>query len=660
MGLVSRLSAQPLDTVFFIDQERTWTRGDLLILVEQAKIVPERFIKATDPLQTFAHALACLSTTQSAFLLPPTGNHQQVSTESVPNALWFQTSGTTGTPKWIGHTEHSLVAAWTQLAPRLTQQPSVWGLCLPVHHVGGFMVLVRQFLKGGQVLWRESATELVSILAEGAAISLVPAQLKRLLDQPSTHPNLQKLSTILLGGDALSPELEQRCLELSLPVLAGFGATETAGAVILKSCGDPGLGTALNHVQLTLDDQQHLVITAESIAPYQLIGDTLHHTKGVFPTKDRVHCDQEGVWHYRGRSDQSFQCGGELISPFELEASLKKISDLPFLILPRPHPVLGATPSLVLLDRARWAEGMDLFEQAQYLLGQLKAPRSMLVHTHAQSDHQLKINRGHHQQLVNQSVDAPELICLHGLFGDRHDFSALVSELVADDQETHPVLLAPNIDQDFKTKTELTSWLATMIKRYHHQGPTIGIGYSLGGRLLLEVHAAHPGLFDGLIILAAHPGLESSDERQQREHSDRALVQRLQLISRNAQLKEEFLDQWYAQPLFGRLREREEFPARKRRQLTNFSSSLSHFVSITALSQQPNLESTLENLPVLYCYGQEDQKFKALSTRYKSLGAQIEEIPGAAHALLLEAPEALAQVIKPWILQLTRAKESRL
>ena len=66
---------------------------------------------------------------------------------------------------------------------------------------------------------------------EGADFtSLVPTQLHRFLDEPSSVAALRGLRTILLGGGPIDPTLRERAAEVGLRVVATYGSAETAGA----------------------------------------------------------------------------------------------------------------------------------------------------------------------------------------------------------------------------------------------------------------------------------------------------------------------------------------------------------------------------------------------------------------------------------------------
>lgn len=62
---------------------------------------------------------------------------------------------------------------------------------------------------------------------EATLVSLVPAMLERVLNARPARPFPRSLRAILLGGDAASPALLERCRELGAPIALTWGMTET-------------------------------------------------------------------------------------------------------------------------------------------------------------------------------------------------------------------------------------------------------------------------------------------------------------------------------------------------------------------------------------------------------------------------------------------------
>lgn len=153
--------------------------------------------------------------------------------------ILFQTSGTTGTPKWIALSKNALLlsAACVNRHLRVTEY-SHWGLALPFHHVGGFGVIARSFeaaclhstfsFKWNAVVFRDW------LLAEKIThTSLVPTQVHDLVAANLKAP--PSITAIVVGGGRLDPSAGQAALDLGWPVLASFGMTETGSQIATRS-----------------------------------------------------------------------------------------------------------------------------------------------------------------------------------------------------------------------------------------------------------------------------------------------------------------------------------------------------------------------------------------------------------------------------------------
>ena len=67
---------------------------------------------------------------------------------------------------------------------------------------------------------------------------------------------------------------------------------------------------------------------------------------GWLATGDLFHCDEDGFYHFRGRTDDMFNSGGENIYPKEVEDLLLSHPDvLDAAVLPVPHALKGAVPA---------------------------------------------------------------------------------------------------------------------------------------------------------------------------------------------------------------------------------------------------------------------------------------------------------------------------
>jgi len=175
-------------------------------------------------------------------------------------AVIVATSGSTGNPRGVEISAAAAQSLSDEINARAGIDPA-WVLAIPATSIGGLNVLIRahqtgrapvavRSLAGAQRFTDEVFTEAVeSAGAEGRpiAVSLVPAQLPRLLATAVGRSALQRCSLILVGGAALAPQAARDCLAAGITVTTTYGMTETSGGCVLD-------GIPLDGVQVRIGD----------------------------------------------------------------------------------------------------------------------------------------------------------------------------------------------------------------------------------------------------------------------------------------------------------------------------------------------------------------------------------------------------------------------
>jgi 2-succinyl-6-hydroxy-2,4-cyclohexadiene-1-carboxylate synthase len=182
------------------------------------------------------------------------------------------------------------------------------------------------------------------------------------------------------------------------------------------------------------------------------------------------------------------------------------------------------------------------------------------------------------------------------------------------------------------------------------------IGYSMGGRLTLQIAVDHPPAVDGLVLVGATAGIEDEGERAARRAADYARAARIEEIGVAA-----FVDEWLAQPLFARL---PDAAAQREERLRNTVEGLAGALRLAGTGVQEPLWSSLgtlrgRGLPVLAIAGSEDAKFVALAERLANAigrSAQYTTISDAGHAAHLERPDEFVALVRAWLEQRARSR----
>jgi 2-succinyl-6-hydroxy-2,4-cyclohexadiene-1-carboxylate synthase len=168
-------------------------------------------------------------------------------------------------------------------------------------------------------------------------------------------------------------------------------------------------------------------------------------------------------------------------------------------------------------------------------------------------------------------------------------------------------------------------------------------GYSLGGRLALQVALAHPARVTRLVLVSATPGIADDVERAARRAEDEALAAEIE----NGGI-EEFAERWGRQPLFKGQPPAVVAAAREDR-LRQRPADLAAALRGIGTGVMEPLWSRLGQLrmPVTAIVGERDAKFRKLAERMVAAipDAELLVVPRVGHAVHLEAPALVAAAI---------------
>jgi len=114
--------------------------------------------------------------------------------------------------------------------------------------------------------------------------------------------------------------------------------------------------------------------------------------------------------------------------------------------------------------------------------------------------------------------DAPVIVCVHGIQAHARRFRRLAEERLV------PMglrVVAPSLrghgDSTWDPPWGIRAQLAEVIELGESLGPTVWLGHSFGGRLVLELAAARPDLVTRAILLDAAVHMHAEDARREAE-----------------------------------------------------------------------------------------------------------------------------------------------
>lgn len=228
-------------------------------------------------------------------------------------------------------------------------------------------------------------------------------------------------------------------------------------------------------------------------------------------------------------------------------------------------------------------------------------------------------------------------VALPGFLGRPEDFSGLREALLSGHPEVDFQIVDIVSTLTATTKKSFQDWAKkfNQSQKGAHVERNILLGYSLGGRLALHAAYDKPGLWDEVVLISAHPGLISTEEKEERLMQDSKWAEKLANLP-----WQEVLTLWNEQPVFvgSKTPGREDLESRRK--------ELSQIMVNWSLAKQDFAGEKLVNLkPKLHWYaGERDIKYVELFRHLKAEGfiEDMSVIPGAGHRIIFDKPKDLA------------------
>lgn len=235
------------------------------------------------------------------------------------------TSGSTGMPKEMHAEKQKMIesAVLTCTFLGLEKGDSAL-LCMPVQYIAGKMFVVRALVAGLDLhLQPASGNPLKDINQHFHFVAMTPQQVFNTLQSAVEKAYLLGIENLIIGGGAISRQLEEELKHFPNNIYSTYGMTETLSHIALRRLNGAEASACykpFSSVSLSLSADGTLIIDAPLVA-----SETLY-------TNDIAEIYEDKSFRIIGRKDNVINSGGLKIQVEELEALLEPFINSNFAI----------------------------------------------------------------------------------------------------------------------------------------------------------------------------------------------------------------------------------------------------------------------------------------------------------------------------------------
>jgi cyclohexanecarboxylate-CoA ligase len=254
----------------------------------------------------------------------------------------YFTSGTTGRPKAVRHSDATLLTAargFTEHVGLGEHSDELGSIVFPIAHIGGSVSLAGALLANYPVLMvpKFAPEQLAGLLAAhkvtvtGASTAFYQLMLSAQLASGRAEPVVPSLRMLVGGGAACPPELHKRVREdLDIPIVHAYGMTEAAMVCVSKATDTEeqqsfSSGSPIPTVDVRIGERDEIEIRGGNVTPGYLDAEQWRAAvtpDGWFRTGDRGYLRPDGRIVLTGRTKDLIIRKGENIAPDEIESEL--------------------------------------------------------------------------------------------------------------------------------------------------------------------------------------------------------------------------------------------------------------------------------------------------------------------------------------------------
>jgi long-chain acyl-CoA synthetase len=248
-------------------------------------------------------------------------------------AVLLTTSGTTGKPKFVAHSQATLLEGATRLHGM--SEGDRLAFFLPMVHASGIFIFIAALLSGASVVMLDG-TDPEKILDgiekyKCTTLFTFPVIVAQLVScQRASSRNLGSMRLYVTGGDACHPHIRDTFQNIvGIPLRSVWGSTEALGSLAISDGADPAYGP-MRGVETRLVDYEGKPVNRGETGqlmirgPHVALGywEASHITSfpdGWYPTGDAMRQNEDGHYEFVARLKDLIVRAGSNISPVEVE-----------------------------------------------------------------------------------------------------------------------------------------------------------------------------------------------------------------------------------------------------------------------------------------------------------------------------------------------------
>ena len=554
-------------------------------------------------------------------------------------SLVLMTSGSSGVPKPIYYNLKNIYySALGSIEFYAMNQSSISSITLPLNHIGGMMTFFRSLITKSTIFFDKSISESLDLPI--TTLSLVPTQLIANID----NKKLKKVKSVIIGGAALPDYLYQKALDQNIKISKSYGMSETTAQISATFPGEisRSSGHILNYRNAEVRENK-ISISGPTIASYSKtpVNSVLSSDLGTI---------SDGQIYIHSREDRTFISGGENVSCSEIESEISKIDKIESCqILPVKSKHFGHVGLCFYNGELSTKKIKNILSKN---ISKYKIPKfffKLKIKTK-----RLKPSLHLTQKLAEcvsnyiyppheYSESKTNILFVHGFMGESSEWAYFTENLKGKyncftvDLPGH----GKNIST-FENKEEYFRIINPILKSL---SPFTGYGYSLGGRVILDLFKIDRDIFTYIFLESVHSGLDTLEEKEKRISSDKNLLMKTETDFE----KNIFLQQWYDNSMWGNIKDHSNFTSMILKKI-NFSNwkGWQLALNLFSIGKQENHKVLINNLKhATLLSGEKDNKYQKLNSLFQSSNPSINIlcIKDSGHNVHLEKNDEILAII---------------